>query len=215
MDIINTQSLMPQEAYYHVFTKPFTYNWGFMIKQNYIIQVQPLPAGQANKQTIIQVTFQNGSFQIPANQTNITIYVGDSVSWEIPSNTPGTPGYSIVGDNGLATGAPNYDYFSNRSLGVFDAFSHLFWTPGTYQYNVSGGTGGVQQGSIPVSARPPAVPARPSPALVVLNDGNNPQPPKPDPVTYPAGTPNGTAVYTGDTVIWTIADGSKIVIQTQ
>jgi len=206
---------MPQEAYYHAFTKPGTYNWGFMIKQKYVIQVQPLPGGQPNKQTIIQVTFQNGSFQIPANQTNLSIYTGDSVSWEIPSNAPGTPGYSIVGDNGQPVGSANYDNFSNRSLGIYDAFSHLFWTPGNYQYNVSGGAGGVQQGSISVLPRPSSVPPRTSPAVVVLNDGATPKPPNPDPVTFPAGTPNGTTVYTLDTVIWTIADGSKIVLQTQ
>lgn len=218
MDTINSQSLLPQEAYYHAFTKLGSYNWGFVVKQKNAIQVQALPPGQKNKQWIIKVAYQNGQFQlIDGMQANITVSVGDSVSWEIPSNSTGTPGYSIVGDNGKLVGDPSYDSFSNRKLGVSDAFSHLFWTPGAYEYTVSGGVGGVQSGSVPVLARPPAqsgLPPKPAPPvkaiLVVLNDGQNPAPPVPEPVADKDGTP----LYTGDTVIWTIADGANIVIQT-
>ena len=143
MDIVNSQSVTSLDAYYHCFTKVGTYTWGFIVKQKYVIQVQPLPNGQANKQTIIQVTYQNGSFQ--PDQANIAIFAGDSVSWE--NTTTGT-GFSVVGDNRTPTVAAT-DSFSNRKLGVSDAFSHLFATPSTaspYVYNIVGGAGGPNKG---------------------------------------------------------------------
>lgn len=209
MDPINSQTLTHSDGYYHQFTNIGDYTWGIMVRQSYMIHVKQPPVGHTPAQTIIELTFDSGSFQVPPGQKDFIIYVGDSVLWHNDSSDAGVPIFSIVADNGLLTTDAAYDYFSNRSLGKADAFSHLFLSPGNYQYSVNGGSSGPQSGTIPVVLAPNPPPAA-AVVMVTLNAGNNPVNPTPEPVTKAGNVP----IYPGDTVLWQIKDGSKLVIKT-
>jgi hypothetical protein len=199
VDIINSQSLTHFDSYYHRFTKPGTYTWGVLVRQNYTIKVAAGPAGQP-KQWAINLTYANGIFSVDNPSLNIS--TNDYVAWHSNTPDPTVPVYWVVGDNGGA--GASLDSFNSQRLGPEDAFSHLLMSPGPYQYTVTGGAGGTQSGSIPVVSPNPDSGAA---VMVSFSDGTAPTP---NPVTRPGAA----SVYVGDTILWDIVSGTNLVIKT-
>ncbi|PJG50033.1 hypothetical protein CVM73_38515, partial [Bradyrhizobium forestalis] len=148
--MFNSQSLTHFDAYYHHFASAGTYHWGVFVKQNHVITVAPAPLGHQPQQRDVWLTYNTTGFVVSPADDNFQIYATDSVMWHNETPGPEIPGFSIVGDNGLAGGA--FNGFNSRKLGVNDAFSHLFLQPGNYNYAISGGMG-PQAGRVPISHR--------------------------------------------------------------
>jgi hypothetical protein len=183
MDYINSQNLTHLDGYYHRFVAQGDYSWGLGSLGSYVVHVTPRTSGTAQQFTI-RLQFASGMYTVL--DPNIKIQEQDYVLWHNETPDPSAPPFSVVGSG-----------FNSRALAQEDAFSHFFFLSGSYKYQISGGTGGPQQGTIQVSNAPNPTPTV---VLVAIDDG---MPPSPDPV----------AINAGDTVHWDIVTGNGLVIK--
>lgn len=200
MDFINSRHLTDRDGFVQVFSEADHYIYyvttapeGYPPRHEDSFQLTVKPsdaAKESGKQHDVRVVWDTGQACYKASPAKLEIHQHDFVVWHC-ERSQGLPAYSVRGQGKAGS-------FSSSSFGPEAAFTHFFFAPGQYRYQVNG------KGSYLIDVldhrtiEEKAYSARVSnPPMVYVRQGRP--------------TPDALEIVTGQTVIW-VAEGESGVM---